>query len=191
MDNPELLAVAVVGDGEAETSPLEGSWKGISFLSPARDGAVLPVLHLNGWKISGPTVLARKDPQEVRALLEGHGYHVIEVEGEDLPGMHLRFASALADAWLRIHRIQQAARTGTPPEGRPRWPLIVLRSPKGWTGPPVVDGVQVTGTFRSHQVPLANVRDSPEHLALLEQWLLSLPAPGAVRRHRPSSTDGP
>lgn len=173
MDNPDLLAVAVVGDGEAETSPLEGSWKGISFLNPARDGAVLPVLHLNGWKISGPTVLARKDPHEVRALFEGHGYHVIEVEGQDLPGMHVRFAAALADAWLRIQLIQRAARTETPLEGRPRWPLVILRSPKGWTGPPTVDGVQVTGTFRSHQVPLANVRDNPEHLALLEQWLLS------------------
>lgn len=173
MDNPDLLAVAVVGDGEAETSPLEGSWKGISFLNPARDGAVLPVLHLNGWKISGPTVLARKDPHEVRALFEGHGYHVIEVEGHDLPGMHVRFAAALADAWLRIQLIQRAARTETPLEGRPRWPLVILRSPKGWTGPPTVDGVQVTGTFRSHQVPLANVRDNPEHLALLEQWLLS------------------
>jgi xylulose-5-phosphate/fructose-6-phosphate phosphoketolase len=138
---PDLLAVAVVGDGEAETSPLGGFWKGMSFLNPARDGAVVPVLHLNGWKISGPTVLARKDPREVRALFEGHGYHVIEVEGQDLPGMHLRFASALADAWLRIQRIQQAARTGKPPEGWPRWPLIVLCSPKGWKGPPVVDGV--------------------------------------------------
>jgi xylulose-5-phosphate/fructose-6-phosphate phosphoketolase len=173
MDNADLLAVAVVGDGEAETCPLEGSWKGISFLNPARDGAVLPVLHLNGWKISGPTVLARKDPREVRALFEGHGYHVIEVEGQDLPGMHVRFAAALADAWLRIKLIQRAARTGESAEGRPLWPLIVLRSPKGWTGPPAVDGVQVTGTFRSHQVPLANVRDNPEHLALLEQWLLS------------------
>nr|WP_229716088.1 phosphoketolase family protein [Mangrovihabitans endophyticus] len=179
MDNPDLLAVTVVGDGEAETGPLEGSWKGISFLNPARDGAVLPVLHLNGAKIAGPTVLARKDPEEVRALLHGHGYQVIEVEGGDLPGMHQRFAAALAQAWGRIRAIQAAARGGSAGEdgsvggGRPRWPLIVLRSPKGWTGPERVDGVQVTGTWRAHQVPLSGVRDNPDHLALLEEWLRS------------------
>ncbi len=173
MDNPDLLAVAVVGDGEAETGPLEGSWKGISFLNPAHDGAVLPVLHLNGAKISGPTVLARKDPAEVRSLLEGHGYDVLEVQGDDLPGMHVRFAAALAQAWVAIRRVQLAARDGRAPVGRPRWPLIVLRTPKGWTGPSVVDGVQVGGTFRSHQVPLAGVRENPAHLALLEQWLRS------------------
>jgi len=180
MDNPDLLAVAVVGDGdgEAETGPLEGSWKGISFLNPAHDGAVLPVLHLNGAKISGPTVLARKDPAEVRALLEGHGYEVIEVTGEDVPGMHMRFATALARAWTSIRRIQTAARSeeagsGATPAGRPRWPVIVLRSPKGWTGPGLVDGVQMSGTFRSHQVPLAGVREDPAHLRLLEQWLQS------------------
>ena len=173
MDNPDLIALAVVGDGEAETGPLEGSWKGISFLNPSRDGAVLPVLHLNGAKISGPTVLARKDPAEVRALLEGHGYTVLEVEGDDLPGMHMRFASALADAWSQIRQIQAAARSGQGWSGRPRWPVIVLRTPKGWTGPQDVDGVRITGTFRSHQVPLAGVRENPEHLALLEQWLRS------------------
>jgi xylulose-5-phosphate/fructose-6-phosphate phosphoketolase len=173
MDNPDLLAVAVVGDGEAETGPLEGSWKGISFLNPARDGAVLPVLHLNGAKISGPTVLGRKDPTEVRSLLEGHGYDVLEVEGDDLPGMHLRFAEALTTAWSRIRTVQAQARDGSPWHGRPRWPLIVLRSPKGWTGPDKVDGVQMTGTFRSHQVPLAEVRTNPAHLALLESWMRS------------------
>ncbi|MDT7551076.1 MAG: xylulose-5-phosphate/fructose-6-phosphate phosphoketolase, partial [Actinomycetota bacterium] len=173
MDNPDLLALAVVGDGEAETGPLEGSWKGISFLNAARDGAVLPVLHLNGAKISGPTVLARKDPAEVRSLLEGHGYRVLEVEGDDLPGMHMRFAVALADAWTDIRRIQTAARSGDGVVGRPRWPMIVLRTPKGWTGPVEVDGVRMTGTFRSHQVPLSNVRDNPAHLALLERWLRS------------------
>jgi xylulose-5-phosphate/fructose-6-phosphate phosphoketolase len=165
MDNPDLLAIAVVGDGEAETGPLEGSWKGISFVNPARDGAVLPILHLNDAKISGPTVLGRKDPERVRALLHGHGYHVIEVAGDDLPGMHVRFAAALADAWQRI----QAKKAGS---DQP-WPVIVLRSPKGWTGPQQVDGVQVTGTWRSHQVPLSGVRDNPEHLALLERWLKS------------------
>ena len=135
MDNPDLIALAVVGDGEAETGPLEGSWKGISFLNPQRDGAVLPILHLNGAKISGPTVLGRKDPAEVRSLLTGHGYSVIEVTGEDLPGMHHRFAAALAEAWTDIRRIQAAARGGDWDGERPRWPMIVLRTPKGWTGP--------------------------------------------------------
>jgi len=173
MDNPDLLALAVVGDGEAETGPLEGSWKGISFLNPARDGAVLPVLHLNGAKIAGPTVLGRKDPVEVRKLLEGHGYEVLEVEGADLPGMHHRFAAALAQAWGHIRRIQQDARDGGWDGTRPRWPLIVLRTPKGWTGPEVVDGIRVSGTWRSHQVPLAGVKDDPEHLKVLEDWLRS------------------
>jgi xylulose-5-phosphate/fructose-6-phosphate phosphoketolase len=173
MDNPDLLAVAVVGDGEAETGPLEGSWKGISFINPAHDGAVLPVLHLNGAKIAGPTVLARKSRKEVRSLLEGHGYELIEVEGSDLPGMHHRFAAGLAQAWGRIRAIQHAAREGGWDGTRPRWPLIVLRSPKGWTGPDEVDGVAVTGSWRSHQVPLSGVRDNPDHLRILEQWLRS------------------
>ncbi|MEU4221859.1 phosphoketolase family protein [Actinoplanes sp. NPDC026623] len=173
MDNPDLLAIAVVGDGEAETGPLEGAWKGVSFLNPARDGAVLPILHLNGAKISGPTVLARKDPAEVRDLLHGHGYDVIEVEGDDLPGMHLRFAAALAEAWGRIRAIQHDARTGEWDGTRPHWPMIILRSPKGWTGPAEVDGIRVTGTWRSHQVPLSGVRENREHLAILERWLRS------------------
>ncbi|MEV8516497.1 phosphoketolase family protein [Dactylosporangium sp. NPDC051484] len=173
MDNPDLLSIAVVGDGEAETAPLEGSWKGISFLNPARDGAVLPILHLNGAKIAGPTVLARKDPAEVRALLEGHGYEVLEVSGDDLPGMHHRFAATLGEAWNKIRAIQDAARDGEWDGTRPRWPMIILRSPKGWTGPAEVDGVQVTGTWRSHQVPLSGVKENPEHLAILESWLRS------------------
>ena len=174
MDNPDLLALAVVGDGEAETGPLEGSWKGISFLNPRRDGAVLPVLHLNGAKIAGPTVLGRKDPAEVRSLLEGHGYDVLEVEGEDLPGMHERFAETLATAYGRIKRIQSDARAdGWEMGARPRWPLIVLRTPKGWTGPAEVDGVKVTGTWRSHQVPLSGVKENADHLRLLEEWLKS------------------
>ena len=173
MDNPDLIALAVVGDGEAETGPLEGSWKGVSFLNPERDGAVLPVLHLNGAKISGPTVLARKDPAEVRSLFEGHGYDVLEVEGSDLPGMHHRFAAALARAWAAIRVIQTTARNGDWDGERPRWPMIILRSPKGWTGPEVVDGVQMEGTFRSHQVPLAGVRGNPAHLRLLEEWMRS------------------
>lgn len=173
MDNPDLIALAVVGDGEAETAPLEGSWKGISFLNPERDGAVLPILHLNGAKISGPTVLARKDPAEVRALLTGHGYEVIEVEGDDLPGMHHRFAAALAHAWGKIRTIQAAARGGEWDGSRPRWPLIILRTPKGWTGPESVDGVRVTGSWRSHQVPLSGVKGNEAHLRVLETWLRS------------------
>ena len=173
MDNPDLITLAVVGDGEAETGPLEGSWKGISFLDPEHDGAVLPVLHLNGAKIAGPTVLARKDPAEVRSLFEGHGYEVIEVEGSDLPGMHNRFAEALAGAWSKIRGIQASARGGDWDGSRPHWPMIILRSPKGWTGPDVVDGVQMLGTWRAHQVPLSGVKDNPEHLAILEAWLRS------------------
>src|SRR3982751_2461098 len=158
MDNPDLLAVAVVGDGEAETGPLEGSWKGISFLNPARDGAVLPILHLNEAKISGPTVLGRKPAREVRSLLQGHGYEVLEVTGDDLPGMHHRFAEALATAYDKIAGIKAAAANGQVTQ-RPRWPMIVLRTPKGWTGPEMVDGIKVAGTWRSHQVPLSGVRD--------------------------------
>jgi xylulose-5-phosphate/fructose-6-phosphate phosphoketolase len=173
MDNPDLVALAVVGDGEAETGPLEGSWKGISFLNPERDGAVLPILHLNGAKISGPTVLGRKDPDEVRALLGGHGYDIFEVEGDDLPGMHHRFAAALTRAWAAIRSIQARARGGDWDGSRPNWPLIILRTPKGWTGPDTVDGIKVTGSWRSHQVPLSGVRDNPDHLRLLETWLRS------------------
>ncbi|MCA0331158.1 MAG: phosphoketolase family protein [Actinobacteria bacterium] len=173
MDNPDLISLAIVGDGEAETGPLEGSWKGISFLNPARDGAVLPILHLNGAKIAGPTVLARKDPEEVRELLEGHGYEVIEVEGDDLPGMHSRFAAAFTRAYVRIKEIQASARGGDWDGSRPHWPVIVLRTPKGWTGPKEVDGQRTEGTWRSHQVPLSGVKGHPEHLALLETWLRS------------------
>ncbi|PRX64128.1 xylulose-5-phosphate/fructose-6-phosphate phosphoketolase [Nonomuraea fuscirosea] len=173
MDNPDLIALAMVGDGEAETGPLEGSWSGISYLNPARDGAVLPVLHLNGAKIAGPTLLARKDRDEVRSLLTGHGYDVIEVEGDDLPGMHHRFAGALTRAWASIRAIQAAARGGDWDGARPRWPMIVLRTPKGWTGPDVVDGVRVSGTWRSHQVPLAGMRGDEEHLRILEDWMRS------------------
>lgn len=172
MDNPDLLALAVVGDGEAETGPLEGSWKGISFINPTRDGAVLPVLHLNGYKIAGPTVLARKDPAEVRALFEGHGYEVIEVTGDDVPGMHHRFAEALDSALDKIKAIQDDVRSGGF-NTRPKWPMIILRSPKGWTGPASVDGVKVTDSWRAHQVPLSGVKGNEEHLDILETWLRS------------------
>lgn len=173
-DNPDLIALTVVGDGEAETAPLEGSWKGISFLNPARDGAVLPILHLNGAKIASPTVQARKDPEELQKYYEGHGYEVIFVEGDDLPGMHHRFAQALGTAYEQIVNIQNKARAeGVKAGERPHWPMIILRTPKGWTGPDVVDGIQVSGTWRAHQVPLSGVRENPEHLKILEDWLRS------------------
>ena len=173
MDNPDLLTIAVVGDGEAETGPLEGSWKGVSFINPARDGAVLPILHLNGYKIAGPTVLGRKDPALVRSLLEGHGYQVLEVEGDDVPGMHHRFSETLREAYATIAAIQLDARTNGAPAEPPKWPMIVLRTPKGWTGPQEIDGIEVTGSWRSHQVPLSGVKGNPEHLALLDTWLKS------------------
>jgi xylulose-5-phosphate/fructose-6-phosphate phosphoketolase len=172
-DNPDLLVVAVIGDGEAETGPLEGSWKGIHFLNPARDGAVLPILHLNGYKISGPTVLGRSLDDEIVSLLHGHGYEPHVLVGDDPMDMHARFAATLATCYSNIRAIQEGARGRSVPVGRPRWPAIVLRTPKGWTGPKVVDGLQVEGTFRAHQVPLPNVRENPEHLRLLEAWMKS------------------
>jgi xylulose-5-phosphate/fructose-6-phosphate phosphoketolase len=171
-DNPDLLAVAVVGDGEAETGPLEGSWKGIRFLNAARDGAVLPVLHLNGYKISGPTVLGRASDESIRALLEGHGYQVHFVEGNEPLAVHRTLAETLDACLASIREIQAAARTQGR-RGTPRWPAIVLRTPKGWTGPRSVNGLPVEGTFRSHQVPLANVRADAAQLALLESWMRS------------------
>ena len=172
-DNPDLLVVAVVGDGEAETGPLEGSWKGIRFLNPARDGAVLPILHLNGYKIAGPTVLGRASDEDVERLLHGHGYDVHFVEGgDDLPAIHQAFAATLDTCFERIRSIQDDARRNGVTR-RPEWPAIVLRTPKGWTGPKIVDGTPVEGTFRAHQVPLAAVRDNPEHLKMLEAWMRS------------------
>ena len=171
-DNPDLVAVAVVGDGEAETSPLEGSWKGIKFLNAARDGAVLPILHLNGYKISGPTVLGRESDASIRSLFEGHGYDVHFVAGDDPPPVHRALAATLDTCVARIRSIQDAARTRGV-RGTPRWPLIVLRTPKGWTGPKIVNGLPVEGTFRAHQVPLAEVRSDPAQLAALETWMRS------------------
>jgi xylulose-5-phosphate/fructose-6-phosphate phosphoketolase len=171
-DNPDLIVAAVVGDGEAETGPLAGSWKGTSFLNPVRDGAVLPILHLNGYKIANPTVLGRASDDEVRAQIEGNGYEVHFVEGSDPSCMHQAFAATLDTCYARIRDIQHAARTHGF-SGRPCWPAIVLRSPKGWTGPAVVDGLPVEGTFRAHQVPLADVRTDPEQLMMLEAWMRS------------------
>jgi xylulose-5-phosphate/fructose-6-phosphate phosphoketolase len=173
-DNPDLLALAVVGDGEAETSPLEGSWKGVSFLNPARDGAVLPVLHLNGYKIAGPTVLGRSSDENIRRLLVGHGYDPRFVEGSEPLAVHQAFGGVLEACLDDIRRIQRDARSMTPgARHRAHWPAIVLRTPKGWTGPEEVDGVPIEGTFRAHQVPLAEVRTNPDHLAQLEAWLKS------------------
>src|SRR5450432_2669604 len=166
-DNPNLIAVAVVGDGEAETAPLEGSWKGISFLNAARDGAVLPILHLNGYKIAGPTVLGRASDESIRSLLEGHGYDVHFVLGNDPMVVHRALATTFDTCVSRIRSIQDAARRHGI-RGTPRWPVIVLRTPKGWTGPKVVNGLPVEGTFRAHQVPLSEVRSDPEQLAALE-----------------------
>ncbi len=171
-DNPELVVCCVVGDGEAETGPLATSWHGTKFLNPRADGAVLPVLHLNGYKIANPTVLARIPEDELLSLLDGYGWRPIVVAGDDPSLVHRALAAALDDAFDAIAGFQRAARTGGA-TGRPRWPMIVLRTPKGWTGPKVVDGLPVEGTWRSHQVPLANVRDNPEHLEQLEEWLRS------------------
>jgi xylulose-5-phosphate/fructose-6-phosphate phosphoketolase len=171
-DNPSLLVACVIGDGEAETCPLEGSWKSVHFLDPRRDGAVLPILHLNGYKISGPTVEARLADDDLLELYRGRGYQPIIVAGDDLPGMHQRFAAALNRCDDIICEIQAAAREGAGAV-RARWPMIILRSPKGWTGPKVVDGLPVEGTFRAHQVPLANVAGNPEHLQQLEDWMRS------------------
>jgi xylulose-5-phosphate/fructose-6-phosphate phosphoketolase len=171
-DNPQLLVACVVGDGEAETGALATSWHSNKFLDPARDGAVLPILHLNGYKIAGPTVLARIPHDELDALLRGYGYQPYFVEGGDPLPMHVRMASTLDTIVGEIRRIQHDARKHGFRQ-RPRWPMIVLRSPKGWTGPKVVDGKQIEGTFRAHQVPLADFDANPGHLQLLERWLRS------------------
>ena len=171
-DNPDLVVCCVIGDGEAETGPLAASWHSNKFLDPVSDGAVLPVLHLNGYKIANPTVLARIPERELRALLEGYGYAPRFVEGSDPETMHQLMAATLDEVADEIAAIQRRARDHGELE-RPRWPMIVLRTPKGWTGPKVVDGQPAEGSFRSHQVPLAAVRTNPEHLAQLEEWMRS------------------
>jgi xylulose-5-phosphate/fructose-6-phosphate phosphoketolase len=171
-DNPNLLVACVIGDGEAETGPLATSWHSNKFLDPERDGAVLPILHLNGYKIANPTVLARIGKDELTDYLRGSGYQPYFVEGDEPTRMHQLMAATLDTVIGDIRRIQSAARAEGL-EDRPRWPMIVLRTPKGWTGPKTVDGQQVEGTFRAHQVPLEAVRTNPEHLQLLEQWMKS------------------
>ncbi len=171
-DNPDLLVVTVVGDGEAETGPLATAWHSNKFLNPARDGAVLPVLHLNGYKINNPTVLARIPEEELHSLLRGYGWEPIMVSGSEPMDMHRQMAQAMDYCMSRIRTIQQQAREAETVT-RPLWPMIVLRSPKGWTGPKEVDGHKIEGSWRSHQVPLKNARDNEGHLRALEAWLKS------------------
>jgi xylulose-5-phosphate/fructose-6-phosphate phosphoketolase len=171
-DNPDLIAACVIGDGEAETGPLEGSWKSIRFLNPARDGAVLPILHLNGYKIASATVLARMDNDNLQSLFEGYGYDVYFVEGQEPELVHASLSRALNKSLKRINKIQHEARKSKK-HSHATWPLIVLRTPKGWTGPRQWDGKQIEGGFRSHQVPLTDVKENPAQLKLLEEWLHS------------------
>ncbi len=171
-DNPDLTVFCVVGDGEAETGPLAASWHSNKFLNPRLDGAVLPILHLNGYKIANPTVLARIPEPELRELLEGYGHAPIFVSGDDPDFVHQAMATALEAALDEISSIQRAARSQVE-TSRPAWPMIVLRTPKGWTGPKTVDGQQVEGTFRAHQVPVTDFQAKPDHLRILEDWMRS------------------
>ncbi len=172
-DNPDLIVACVVGDGEAETGALATAWHSNKFLNPATDGAVVPILHLNGYKIASPTVLARIGRQELESLLVGYGHEPHFVEGTDPETMHDQMAASLDTVIERIRAIQQEARGGVPPRRRPRWPMIVLQTPKGWTGPKEVDGKKTEGSWRSHQVPLADVATKEAHRRLLEQWMRS------------------
>ena len=171
-DNPDLIACCVVGDGEAETGPLAASWHSNKFLNPVHDGAVLPILHLNGYKIANPTILARLPDQELRKLFEGYGYNPYFVEGDDPETMHQLMAATLDKVLAEIKDLQHQARTKGVSTRVP-WPMIVLRSPKGWTGPKVVDGKKMEGTFRAHQVPLSELATKPDHLRMLEEWMKS------------------
>ena len=179
-DNPDLVVCCVIGDGEAETGPLSASWHSNKFLNPARDGAVLPILHLNGWKIANPAVLARISDRELAALLDGYGYRPRTVAGDDPAAVHQLMAAALDEVIGEIRDIQDAARA-RPAAARPAWPVIVLRTPKGWTGPKEVGGLPMEGTWRAHQVPLPAARTDPEQLAQLESWM---------RRYRPGELFG-
>jgi xylulose-5-phosphate/fructose-6-phosphate phosphoketolase len=173
-DHPDLLVACVIGDGEAETGPLAASWKIPAFLNARRDGAVLPILHLNGYKISGPTVLGRADDADVMGLLAAQGWDPVVVAGDEPRAVFTDLQRELTSAHRRIQAIQERARAGDAAvAGTVRWPAVILRTPKGWTGPDVVDGVQIQGTYRAHQVPLSGVRENPEHLQLLEAWLRS------------------
>ncbi len=173
LDNPELIAACVVGDGEAETGPLATAWHSNKFVNPARDGAVLPILNLNGYKIANPTILARISHEELEALFRGYGYTPYFVEGDDPSVMHQKMAATLDEVVAEIRGIWKSARRGGGNVTRPRWPMIVLRTPKGWTGPKVVKGKKAEGSWRSHQVPFSDVRTNAESLKLLERWLKS------------------
>jgi xylulose-5-phosphate/fructose-6-phosphate phosphoketolase len=172
-DNPDLIVTVMVGDGESETRPLATAWHSNKFLNPIRDGAVLPVLHLNGYKIANPTILARIPHQELEFLFRGYGYEPYFVEGSDPPSMHQAMAATLEHCVREIRGIQREARKSASEVKRPRWPMVILRSPKGWTGPKEVDGHKVEGFWRAHQVPLAEMHENPSHLAMLEEWLRS------------------
>ena len=172
LDNPELVVACVVGDGEAETGPLAASWHGSKFIDPERDGAVLPILHLNGYKIAGPTILGRMDEESLGKLLEGYGHEPLLVEGDEPLDLHGKMAEALDHAFDRIGDIQRRARSGQA-SASVRWPMVVLRTPKGWTGPKAVDGKKVEGFWRSHQVPIGEARTNPAHRQLLEEWMRS------------------
>ncbi len=171
-DNPDLTIFCIVGDGEAETGPLAASWHSNKFVNPSRDGAVLPILHLNGYKIANPTVLARIPESELRDLLQGYGHAPIFVTGDDPAMVHQELAASLDLALNDIRRIQESARSGHN-GGRPSWPMIVLRTPKGWTGPKTVDGLQIEGTFRAHQVPVTDFAEKPDHVRILDEWMRS------------------
>ena len=171
-DNPDLIVSVVVGDGEAETGPMATSWHSNKFLNPIRDGAVLPILHLNGYKIANPTLLARITSEELDDLFRGYGWTPHFVEGDDPEVMHQKMAATVEACVEEIRTIQKRARsTGNP--DRPRWPMIILRSPKGWTGPKEVDGHKVEDFWRAHQVPVLDVKTNPEHLRIVEQWMRS------------------
>ncbi len=172
-DNPDLVVACIIGDGEAETGPLATAWQSNKFLNPITDGAVLPILHLNGYKISNPTILARIDREDLEQFLRGCGWAPYFVEGDDPAKMHQLMASTLDTAVEAIRTIQRTARSKGDATPRPRWPMIVLRSPKGWTGPKIVDGLQIEGTFRAHQVPLIVDAAHPDHVAQLEAWMKS------------------
>src|SRR5215472_10023280 len=172
-DNPDLIVSVVVGDGESETGPLATSWHSNKFLNPIRDGAVLPILHLNGYKINNPTVLSRICHQELEFLFRGYGYEPYFVEGSDHASMHQAMAATLEHCVKEIRQIQEEARGSSSAVRRPRWPMVILRSPKGLTGPKEVDGHKVEGFWRAHQVPLAEMHEKASHLAMLEEWLRS------------------
>src|SRR5215468_5961708 len=171
-DNPDLIVACVVGDGEAETGPLATSWHSNKFLNPATNGAVLPILHLNGYKIANPCVLARISHEELDQLFRGYGYTPIFVEGNEPKKMHQLMAAALDRSIREIRRIQNAARSNGSSQ-RPRWPMIILRSPKGWTCPKTIDGKPAEGNWRSHQVPMGEMHEKPGHIKILEQWMKS------------------